>query len=225
MDPPPVIRRPRQGLVHIQVQPKARPTDPLSLTTATTFKDTTEFREHVEANASVYANYSVVSLTRSKDLEDDKYHEFLTFLVIDKRDKSFSKIFCDRGYSADFTTLGKHNTIPIITPVEENATAEALIHILPLQTLLFADNDRPSVLFVAKTLEQTHTIAPQYSKWRHHCFWYAGTVFAALQREFTTSTLTNWSYWSTNSYIVPKLGKGSVCETLVSSVVILPNKP
>lgn len=215
-DSTPVVRR--RGLTTIQLE-KPRPADPLSLTEETTFKDTTEFRTHIvnSANPNPYDNYSVVSCTRNKDLEDDRYHEFLTFLVIDRRDQSYSKIFCDRGLNADFTTLGKHNQLPNIQPMQGTATESTLLHILPLQTLTFDQSNMPTVLRIAQTLEQTHAIAPQYTKWRYHCYWYAGTVFSTLQKEFPTSQLTNWSYWSTNSYLVPKFGKDSVCEPPVAS--------
>lgn len=185
------------------------PADPLSSTKATRFKDTTEFKLHIlnSKAPNPYNNYSVVSCTRNKDLEEDRYHEFLTFLVIDRRDKSYSKIFTERGHSADFTTLGKLNQVPIIQAREETATESALIHILPLQTLTFDENNMPTILHVAETLEKTHTIAPKYTKWRYHCYWYAGTVFNALRKEFKTSKVTNWSYWSTNSYVVPHFGK------------------
>ena len=181
MTAPPVLHR-RGGKVLDEKWQTTRPDDPLSLTEATTFKDLTEFKMHIvnSRHPNPYDNYSVVSCTRNKDLDDDQFHEFLTFLVINREDKSYSKIFSDRGKSADYTTLGKHNQMPILEPVEGTATESALLHILPLQTLTFDPNSMPTILYIAQTLEKTHEIAPKYTAWRNHCYWFAGTVFSTL---------------------------------------------
>lgn len=198
--------------------------DPLSSKRAWGFQTPADFKAHAKT-CKAYANWSVISCTRYKDLESETYHEFLGFLVFNQQANSYSKIYSERGRHADFTSVGKINMIPSIERRAGTGTGPRLVHVLPLQTLAFDEHNRPTILQIAETLEKTHDVHPDYTKWLYHCYWYATTNLYALKKMFPTSKLKNWTFWSTHNYLLKAVGAGNVVsDILATSIDDLPDK-
>lgn len=130
------------------------------------------------ASPETYAGCELVSLTWAKALESNLSHEFVQFIVEDKRHGVRTRVFSDRQKKGETDNVivgwdwsGENN------PSEQNDMP------LPLKSLVFNNNNRPSVVALAQVLATVTARASDYS-FSRICFWYARSVFETAKAEW-----------------------------------------
>lgn len=123
------------------------------------------------SSPATYKDCELVSLTWAKALESDLSHEFIQFIVEDKRNGVRTRVFSDRQNNdmTDSVTVGWNWS------GEKNPSGQKDMP-LPLKSLVFDDTNRPCVVELSILLATITARAPNYNIIRM-CFWYAQSVF------------------------------------------------
>ena len=105
-------------------------------------------------------------------------HEYVHFVVETSDKQHRASLFAERDMPGDFVFVGQHVQVPSSTRKLP----------LPLRSLTFSNDARPSILQVAVILARISREGGEYGLLKKNCFWYAGAVYLALKQDYPTST-------------------------------------
>jgi len=131
------------------------------------------------------------------------------FIVENTQKQLRSCMFAERDMSRDFVFVGQHARLPS-SPTDLP---------LPLRTLTFAKDDRPTIRDVAHLLEIVSRKGEEYKLLTKNCWWYAGSMYKTLKASYKIEQATNWNVGMTHSWLKATLQKRSYTVSISASQV------
>lgn len=149
------------------------------------YHKTGEWYEHLKKNETLYANCSVVSFTRVKNLDSKYMHEYVQFIVEENTTGDRARIYAERGNEKDldWVTCGR-------TEVDGNILNDLP---LPLTSLIFDKGRRPSVLEIAWIFSHVTEKGGGYKFRGNNCFWFANLTYNTV-RSLYVATEKQWRW-------------------------------
>ena len=140
---------------------------------------TEHWSEKLHEHPEFYANCSLVSFTRVKNLDSDYKHEYVQFIVEDSDIKERARVYAERANEelVDVVTVGR---------VEAGFNQWPELP-LPLTSLIFYKATRPSVLKISEILNAITVVGGGYNFTGNNCFWFAATAYKVVKATFTAS--------------------------------------
>ncbi|OCK85341.1 hypothetical protein K432DRAFT_400314 [Lepidopterella palustris CBS 459.81] len=152
--------------------------------------------EELRKDESAYQDCFITTFTRVKNLASDYKHEYVQFIVEDRKSGDRARVYAERANEdiVDYVTVGR-------TEVGFKKWPELP---LPLTSLVFPKEKQPKVMEIAKILSSITVVGGGYNYYDHNCFWFANTAYKVVKAAFK-ATEKKWSWINTGG-----AGGGSV---------------
>lgn len=149
------------------------------------FHKTGDWYEHLKKNESLYADCSVVSFTRIKNLDSKYMHEYVQFIVEENSTGNRTRVCGERRNEKDLDSViigrvGKDIKILDDMP-------------LPLTSLIFDKGKRPSVIEIAYIFATVTIKGGGYEFRGNNCFWFANLTYKVVKTLFP-ATEKQWRW-------------------------------
>jgi len=136
-------------------------------------------------NKAAYENLYVANFTRVKNLGSDYMHEYVQFILEDRKTKERARVYAER--------LNEHEIDNLVVGRDESIGRQWKEIPLPLFTVIYDEPAKqPSVFDVAHILAITSTVGGAYNFLGNNCFWFSYTSFESLRLKFP-GKLKNWN--------------------------------
>lgn len=161
--------------------------------------EVTDFLKILRDSPELSSELSIRSITWVKALASPLSHEYLQFLVHDRRDSRIRRLVVERSDMGDIVTVGwdwstgkyasHHHVLP-----------------LPLITLSLKEHHGTTALSLQKFAETLHHISAirPYRLLREMCWWYAEKVFIEMARQYPSAIIQEWPFASLRYSFVVK---------------------